>query len=99
MGIVYWEWIVPPDECRYTFYDRDKQPISASVRYREGDRGYLTVPEGAYGVTLEVVKGYEGGDCRVPDKAEAMNQHSKKSPHSGDFFVVFLISSTRRGSR
>ncbi len=67
VGIVYWEWLVPPDECRYTFYDRDRQPVSESVRYREGDRGYLTVPEGAYGVTLEVVKGYEGGTCRLTE--------------------------------
>ena len=67
VGIVYWEWIVPPDECRYTFYDENKQPISTSVRYREGDRGYLTVPEGAYGITLEVVKGYEGGSCRLTE--------------------------------
>ena len=67
VGIVYWEWIVPPDECRYTFYDKDRSPISTSVRYREGDRGYLTVPEGAYGVTLEVVKGYEGGACRLTE--------------------------------
>ena len=67
VGIVYWEWIVPPDECRYTFYDENRQSISTSVRYREGDRGYLTVPEGAYGVTLEVVKGYEGGSCRLTE--------------------------------
>ena len=67
VGIVYWEWIVPPDEGRYTFYDENKQPISTSVRYREGDRGYLTVPEGAYGITLEVVKGYEGGSCRLTE--------------------------------
>ena len=32
VGLVYWEWIVPPDECRYTFYDKDKQPLSTSVR-------------------------------------------------------------------
>ena len=67
VGIVYWEWIVPPDECRYTFYDKDKQPLTTSVRYREGDRGYLTVPEGAYGVTMEVVKGYENGSCRLTE--------------------------------
>ena len=67
VGLVYWEWIVPPDECRYTFYDKDKQPLSTSVRYREGDRGYLTVPEGACGVTLEVVKGYNGGKCRLTE--------------------------------
>ena len=67
VGVVYWEWIVPPDECRYTFYDQDKNPISTSVRYREGDRGYLMVPEGAYGVTLEVVKGYNGGSCRLTE--------------------------------
>ena len=67
VGLVYWEWITPPDECRYTFYDRDRQPISSSVRYREGVRGYLTVPEGAFGVTLEVVKGYEGGKCRLTE--------------------------------
>ena len=66
-GIVYWEWIVPPDECRYTFLDENKQPISTSVRYREGDRGYLTVPEGARGITLEVVSGYEGGGCRLTE--------------------------------
>ncbi|MBQ6358730.1 MAG: hypothetical protein IJI97_07270, partial [Clostridia bacterium] len=67
VGVVYWEWIVPPDECRYTFYDQDKNPISTSVRYREGDRGYLMVPEGAYGVTLEVAKGYNGGSCRLTE--------------------------------
>ncbi len=67
VGLVYWEWIVPPDECRYTFYDKDKQPLSTSVRYREGDRGYLLVPEGACGVTLEVVKGYNGGKCRLTE--------------------------------
>ena len=69
-GIVYWEWIIPPDECRYTFYDGDGQPISTSVRYREGDRGYLTVPEGARGITLEVVAGYSGytnGKCRLTE--------------------------------
>ncbi len=67
VGVVYWEWIVPPDECRYTFYDKDRQPMTASVRYREGDRGYLLVPEGAYGVTLEVVQGYNGGACRLTE--------------------------------
>ena len=67
VSLMYWEWIIPPDECRYTFYDQDNQPISTSVRYREGDRGYLTVPEGARGVTLEVVKGYEGGSCRLTE--------------------------------
>ena len=32
VGIVYWEWMVPPDECRYTFYDKDNQPLSTSIR-------------------------------------------------------------------
>ena len=67
VGLIYWEWIVPPDECRYTFYDKDNQPLSTSIRYREGDRGYLTVPEGAYGITLEVVKGHDGGKCRLTE--------------------------------
>ena len=58
VGIVYWEWIVPPDECRYTFVDENREPISTSIRYREGDRGYLTVPEGARGIVLEVISGY-----------------------------------------
>ena len=67
VGIVYWEWILPPDECRYTFYDADNRPLSTSVRYREGERGYLTVPEGARGVTLEVIRGYGKGGCRLTE--------------------------------
>ena len=54
-GIVCWEWIVPPDACQYTFVDADGQPLSTSVRYREGDRGYLPVPDGARGVILDGV--------------------------------------------
>ena len=23
VGLIYWEWLTPPDECRYTFYDKD----------------------------------------------------------------------------
>ena len=38
-GLIYWEWIIPPDECRYTFYDKDRQPLTASIRDRDGDRG------------------------------------------------------------
>ncbi len=67
VGIVYWEWIVPPDECRYTFVDENREPISTSIRYREGDRGYLTVPEGARGIVLEVISGYSGGSCRLTE--------------------------------
>ena len=67
VGLIYWEWIIPPDECRYTFYDKDRQPLTASIRYREGDRGYLEVPEGAYGITLEVLKGHDGGKCRLTE--------------------------------
>lgn len=67
VGIVYWEWMVPPDECRYTFYDGTGQPLTSSVRYREGDRGYLTVPEGARGVTMEVIRGHDGGTCRLTE--------------------------------
>lgn len=67
VGIVYWEWIVPPDECRYTFLNADREPISTTVRYREGDRGYLTVPEGARGIKMEIVSGYCGGDCRLTE--------------------------------
>lgn len=67
VGIVYWEWMVPPEECRYTFYDQNRLPLSASIRYKEGDRGYLTVPEGAYGVSMEVVKGNNGNPCRLTE--------------------------------
>ena len=67
VGIVYWEWMIPPDECRYTFYDENRQPISTSVRYQEGDRGYLTVPEGARGITMEVVQPYGNSACRLTE--------------------------------
>ena len=67
VSLMYWEWIIPPDECRYTFYDENRQPISTSIRYREGDRGYMPVPEGARGVTLEVVQGYGNSPCRLTE--------------------------------
>ena len=67
VGLMYWEWIIPPDECHYTFYDENRQPISTSIRYREGDRGYMTVPEGARGVTLEVAQGYGNSACRLTE--------------------------------
>ena len=67
VSLMYWEWIIPPDECRYTFYDESRQPISTSIRYREGDRGYMPVPEDARGVTLEVVQGYGNSPCRLTE--------------------------------
>lgn len=62
VGLMYWEWVIPPEECSFTFFDKDGAAISSNVRYREGDRGYLYVPEEARGVTLEVK-----GECRMTE--------------------------------
>ena len=67
VDIVYWEWMVPPEECRYTFYDENRLAISTSIRYREGDRGYLEVPEGAFGVSMEVISGNDGDLSRLTE--------------------------------
>lgn len=51
-GIVYWEWTLPPRECRFDFLAEDGSVLQSNVRYNEGMRGYLTVPESCFGVRL-----------------------------------------------
>lgn len=54
VGLMYWEWVIPPEEFGFTFLDANGSPVSTCTRYRDGDVGYLYVPEEARGVTLTI---------------------------------------------
>ena len=62
-SLIWWEWTQPPEEgCTFTFLDADGNTLAEDVRTNEGDRGYLFVPEGAFGIRLVV-----DGPCRMTE--------------------------------
>ena len=62
VGLVYWEWTVPPDACTFDLLDESGAVLRSDVRFLEGVRGYLTVPEDCFGVRLTA-----GGDCELSE--------------------------------
>ena len=100
VGLMYWEWTVPPEECSFTFLDENKQPLSTSLRYRDGDVGYLYVPEEARGVRLEIKDRFRMTEWhlyekdRLPDSIHLWEQAPDKcdimlvSAHSDDELVM-----------
>ena len=94
VGLMYWEWTVPPEDCSFTFLDENKQPISTSVRHRDGDRGYLYVPEEARGVTLEIKDRFRMTEWhlyekdRLPDAVHLWEQ----APDKCDIMLVVAHS-------
>lgn len=100
VGLMYWEWTVPPEECSFTFLDADGQAISTSLRYRDGDIGYLYVPEEARGVKLEIKDRFRMTEWhlyekdRLPESLHLWEQAPDKcdimlvSAHSDDELVM-----------
>lgn len=62
VGLIYWEWTIPPSACTFDLLDESGAVMGSNVRYLEGVRGYLEIPEECFGVRLTV-----GGDCELSE--------------------------------
>lgn len=94
VGLIWWEWTKPPQRCTFTFLDAEGNTLLAVERTNEGDRGYLDVPEGAYGIRLTVESPCRMTEWQVyaKDRIPENLQRWEPAPEKCDIMLVVAHS-------
>lgn len=100
-SLVWWEWTLPPEDgCTFAFLDSEGRTLEEHIRTNEGDRGYLYVPDGAYGIRLTVngrsrmTEWHVYAEGGIPEDIQLWEQAPEKcdimivSAHSDDELVM-----------